>query len=1027
MSYTRGEIRFTTNSETQARSAKFILVSDEDDYKAAARSVLGIMLVEWGYTKPQLMISVVGGSKRFNVKENQENVFISGIRKLTKTTGTTWFMTSGSNVGAVKLVGQAMQRISIKVRDKVSCIGIAAWTGINGKETIIKRPRKVKPSIFLTDGSKNSVRKKEDLSLDVYEHFYSGGYKPSQSSKQDGAVPLNPYHTHFIFVKKDDPDEEEYFRVKLWAEIQKLLTSGDLGPNDRPTSVVLIQIEGGIDTTRTVRNSLKKNIPVVVCKGTGRASDYLSYACKHCDHLNDLLERYPGYFHQMIDTAHPGVSAKEHRSLLDQLLGYIEDIMAMRNLVEVFKMNEEREEAGFDFAVLKALLRARGGSKEYLRLAFDWNRCDIAKEMFKQSNINLRDSDTQALMTRALLERENRVGFIALLLEKGLVIEEYLTVNRLEHLYQSHASKSLIPALRVKDLNISYKKDILPLIKTLMQSYFKPPEVNGETFEKPYQELLIWAILVNKTEVTEYMWENASSPLSLGLAATRLYRAIGPLAVDPSDMDECYELADLFEKRVGMYLNSLNSLDENVTRTILETPCETWGNLSPVDLSNVSMTKNFMSTSTCQEILEERWNGKMVHPSHWTVFFVAIFPFLLCSRVIPNFKTEMKFIKRVVAFYTAPVTKFIVNWIALVAFLVFFSHMTLYYEVDVGIADILLHVWMVTMFLDEIRQMFIPRNKYESVKQRFKHWIWSLWNWMDLLALLLILVAFLLRFNTLDLNWTYDLSRNLYAIACATFWIGMLRMYQSSPKLGPFLIMIKEMIWALFGFLMVLVVFIVAFGIASVAILSPGRSPSVLALRDIFYIPYYQVTVGDWALFSEYIESDSDSVLPSTLDTYVYSVLLAVYILIGNVLLLNLLIAIFSSVYTQVEANAMKEWKFHRYSLITEFEDIPALPAPLVVLTHIYRFFVWMGNQLRNTRNSQVKNSERNNNQQTYLTEYEQEAMDDYQQSIMKQRENSSEEQLKNLGKRLQSLHDKIKDMEEEQKVLVKKRDKQTS
>ncbi|XP_070541127.1 transient receptor potential cation channel subfamily M member-like 2 [Ptychodera flava] len=1041
MPYKKGEITFVTRSELKKSPAKFILVADEDDLESAARNVLDTMLIEWGYTKPQLMISVVGGSRRFNVKENQKNVFVDGIRQLTKTTGTTWLMTSGSNVGAVTVVGEAMTRISVKVRDKVSCIGVTSWSGTDEKETILEHrklgklfpfyektmgEREKDPFLADEDGDNASsdiemvAMRDSDKSED---HFYTSLYKPPKL-KKEGPVPLNPHHTHFIFVKKDDPKKEEDFRVKLWAEIQKLLTSGSLGREDRPTAVVMIQLEGGIDTTKTVRNTLKKNTPIIICEGTGRASNYLSYACKQCDNLSDLQDRYPGYFKRMIDIAHPGVDAKEHRILLDNLLRNIKDIMDMKNLIEIFDMDGALEKVGFDLTVLRALLRARGVSKEYLRLAFEWNRSDIAEEMFKQDTINLYDSDTQGLMTRALLERENRVGFVALLIENGLPLDEYLTLDRLEHLYQSHANKSLIPTLKEKRRTLSYKGDIIPLIRRLMHSYYKAPKlIKGNTFAEPYCELLIWSILDNRPEITEYMWENASEPLSLGLVATRLYRSIASLAADPDEAATCAEHASEFENKVCSYLSDLNALDEDVTTAILRSPSPMWANQTPLDLGAVSTSKKFLSHSCCQQILEERWKGQLLYPTQLKVFFVTILPFLLLMRKFMKFKKDMNIFRRFVEFYCAPITKYMVNWVTTFLFLVFFSFRTLYYTPEGGVADILLHVWLLTLFLEELRQMIIPRGEYESVYQRFRSWLSVFWNWMDFVAILLTLVAFLIRFNTLKEPLTYDISRNLYAITCAMFWILILRMYQANRKLGPFLIMIKEMIWALIWFLLVLIVFVIAFGVAGAAILSPNENPSPARLVDIFKYPYYQVTVGDWKARRTNTSCDEEEPPSESLDEYVYSVLLAGYILIGNVLLLNLLIAIFSTVYNRVESNSLTEWQYNRYFVITESEDAPPLPAPLIVLSHIYELMNWATKCCR-TKPKRVRDKKKSKLYKEDFKKYESEAMDTYRRRAKEQQKRSNEETLRKLDERVRTLLEKVRGIgEEQQKIMARKRE----
>jgi transient receptor potential cation channel subfamily M protein 2 len=45
--------------------------------------------------------------------------------------------------------------------------------------------------------------------------------------------------------------------------------------------VVLIVVEGGQDALADAKSSLEHRIPVVVCAGTGRAADILSYAYSH--------------------------------------------------------------------------------------------------------------------------------------------------------------------------------------------------------------------------------------------------------------------------------------------------------------------------------------------------------------------------------------------------------------------------------------------------------------------------------------------------------------------------------------------------------------------------------------------------------------------------------------------------------------------------------------------------------------------------------------------------------------------------
>ena len=45
--------------------------------------------------------------------------------------------------------------------------------------------------------------------------------------------------------------------------------------------VVLVVVEGGTDAIEDVIKSLKRQVPVVLCEGTGRAADILAYAFLH--------------------------------------------------------------------------------------------------------------------------------------------------------------------------------------------------------------------------------------------------------------------------------------------------------------------------------------------------------------------------------------------------------------------------------------------------------------------------------------------------------------------------------------------------------------------------------------------------------------------------------------------------------------------------------------------------------------------------------------------------------------------------
>jgi transient receptor potential cation channel subfamily M protein 3 len=114
---------------------------------------------------------------------------------------------------------------------------------------------------------------------------------------------------------------------------------------------------------------------------------------------------------------------------------------------------QENDKVDVDQVILLALLRGQSlSSSEQLSLTLLWNRVDLARtEVFKdgkfisfENRVNSKichlDHDqsihslNQAMMDALLL---NRVEFVKLLLENGVSLKKFLTISRLEKLYNA--------------------------------------------------------------------------------------------------------------------------------------------------------------------------------------------------------------------------------------------------------------------------------------------------------------------------------------------------------------------------------------------------------------------------------------------------------------------------------------------------------------------------------------------------------------------------------------------------------------
>ena len=69
--------------------------------------------------------------------------------------------------------------------------------------------------------------------------------------------------------------------------------------------------------------------------------------------------------------------------------------------------------------------------------------------------------------------------------------------------------------------------------------------------------------------------------------------------------------------------------------------------------------------------------------------------------------------------------------------------------------------------------------------------------------------------------------------------------------------------------------------------------------------------------------------------------LMTCYLLVANILLLNLLIAVFNSIFVNAHTFSHQIWKFNRFGVVMEYEQKPALPPPLIIFSHMLQIVKW--------------------------------------------------------------------------------------
>ncbi|KAK3089499.1 hypothetical protein FSP39_004098 [Pinctada imbricata] len=270
-----------------------------------------------------------------------------------------------------------------------------------------------------------------------------------------------------------------------------------------------------------------------------------------------------------------------------------------------------------------------------------------------------------------------------------------------------------------------------------------------------------------------------------------------------------------------------------------------------------------------------------------------------------------------------------------------------------------IYVWAAGDFIEEIRNgmgIFTTGGKsHRGYRSRAKRYLNDFWNAMDLLSYILLILAMLTRH--LWESHPYTLARRMFAVSLLSMYLRILQMFLMNRILGPTLIMIKEMLKDLSYFLLLALVAIIGVGIYYHANLYPNHINLIgpgtwdtWHIWKILYYPYWQL-YGE--SFSEFLEVQEQSNCTSDPSVYEVSadldrcaekdptvpIVSGIYMLISNLLLVNLVIAMFSYTFDTVMANSEKLWRFQRYTVITDYEG--KVPSPINFIIRpiqLYRF-----------------------------------------------------------------------------------------
>ncbi|CAH8570744.1 unnamed protein product [Dicrocoelium dendriticum] len=318
----------------------------------------------------------------------------------------------------------------------------------------------------------------------------------------------------------------------------------------------------------------------------------------------------------------------------------------------------------------------------------------------------------------------------------------------------------------------------------------------------------------------------------------------------------------------------------------------------------------------------------------------------------------------VVGVYRSPSTKFCLHSIFHLLFLFWFSIVCVYsLHSYFTTPEIMALSYVAGYAVEEIRQII-----FEGLRDGLQEYAKDGWNWIDLMAIGLTCIGFCIRIGC-DKKFSSKYqeahdpllysTRNLYMLGLNLFYMRTLYITSISQTIGPRLKMMADMLRKdLVPLLIVFAIFICSYGVWFQGLIHPNsfyetyyqrrliQSGSVdlregqrmglsKSFKELFKRAFYSIFEVSIVLEEESCDGNEYCGSEEGMNIVIYFVLV-LYTGIVNIILINLLIALFSNTVSRIDQKATALWLAERYKMVKEYSERTILPPPFNILCVIY-------------------------------------------------------------------------------------------
>ncbi|XP_028167979.1 transient receptor potential cation channel trpm-like isoform X9 [Ostrinia furnacalis] len=681
----------------------------------------------------------------------------------------------------------------------------------------------------------------------------------------------------------------------------------------------------------------------------------------------------------------------------------------------------------------------------------------------------------------------DRIDFVKLLLENGVSMRKFLTIPRLEELYNTKSGPSNTLRYILRDVRPHLPRgyvytlhDIGLVINKLMGGAYRcyytrrkfrpiyakvmnksvnvhrnsasftrhnagglslitgfmPVTTEMALFDYPFNELLMWAVLTKRHQMALLMWTHGEEALAKSLVACKLYKAMAHEAAEDDMETEVYEelrhYGKEFENKALELLDYCYRQDDDQAQQLLTCELQNWSGQTCLSLAVAANHRALLAHPCSQIILADLWMGGLRTRKN-TNLKALIGSGAECDtrvdqngkvgkigwepsyRELPEHHTPedkrmrpLRLRKKIYEFFTAPITKFWADSIAYILFLLMFTY-TVLVKMDPTPSwpEIYSICYILTFLCEKIRE--IITSEPVAIRHKFSVWAWNMWNTYDAGFIIFFLVGLSLRLRASSM----DVGRVIYCVDIIYWYLRILNILGVNKYLGPLVTMMGKMVKNMIYFVVLLLVVLMSFGVARQAILYPDKEASWYLIREVFFQPYFML-YGE--VFAPDIDPDCGLEVNDhkcVTGRWITPIAMTIYLLVANILLINLLIAVFNNIFNEVNEVSHQVWMFQRFTVVMEYEQKPVLPPPIIIFCHIYATCKWV------TRNVSHKRFQYDNGLKLFLEKEDMERLYDFEEECVEgyfreqevKLSNSIEERVRNTTDRVEHITTKMEDL----------------